>query len=440
MTQAIRQRLFRKKAVEDDEHVMLIAAVLILCLLIGVPIFAALGVAAMADFLFSPVPLPTLAHSLFSGVDKFPLIAIPCFVLAGCIMTRAGITEDIVRVMRIAVGRAPGGLAVVMILSCMFFAAISGSGPGTVAAIGGLLIPAMAAQGYDRGFAAAVASAGGTLGILIPPSNPMIVYGVLAGVSISDLFIAGIVPGLLIGFALIAMAVAISAVQGYRGQDEGFDAGNLLRAGLGGLPSLLAPVVVLGGIYLGVFTPVEAAVVAVIYALLVGTTLKRTIGPREIWSALSETGTICGGLILIMGTAIFFGQFMALNQIPQSIALGMLAITADPVLMLLLIAAMLLVLGTFMETLSTIIILTPILLPLVTKLGIDPIHFGIILVVTSEIGFLTPPLGVNLFVACSLSGVKLETLARRVIPFLLVLVAALLAILLVPWFSLALVR
>lgn len=419
---------------------MLIAVSLILCLLIGVPIFAALGIAAMADFLFSPVPLPTLAHSLFSGVDKFPLIAIPCFVLAGCVMTRAGITEDIVRVMRIAVGGAPGGLGVVTILSCMFFAAISGSGPGTVAAIGGLLIPAMAAQGYDKGFAAAVASAGGTLGILIPPSNPMIVYGVLAGVSIGDLFIAGLLPGFLIGFALILMTVAISAIKGYRGREEGFDARSLARAGLVGLPSLCTPVVVLGGIYVGIFTPVEASVVAVLYALLVGMVFKQSIGPREIWASLSETGAICGGLILIMGTAIFFGQFMALNQIPQSIAAGLLAITADPVLMLFLIAALLLVLGTFMETLSTIIILTPILLPLVTKVGIDPIHFGIILVVTSEIGFLTPPLGVNLFVACSLSGLKLETVARKVLPFLLVLLVALLAILLVPWISLALVR
>lgn len=419
---------------------MLIAAALIVCLVIGVPIFAALGVAAMADFLFSPIPLATLAHSLFSGVDKFPLIAIPCFVLAGCIMTRAGITEDIVRVMRIAVGGAPGGLAVVTILSCMFFAAISGSGPGTVAAIGGLLIPAMAAQGYDKGFAAAVASAGGTLGILIPPSNPMIVYGVLAGVSIGDLFIAGLLPGFLIGFALIVTAVVISAIKGYRGKQEGFDARSLAHAGLIGMPSLCVPLVVLGGIYLGIFTPVEASVVAVLYALLVGMAIKRSMGVREIWASLSEAGAICGGLILIMGTAIFFGQFMALNQIPQSIAAGLLAITADPVIMLLLIAALLLVLGTFMETLSTIIILTPILLPLVTKLGVDPIHFGIILVVTSEIGFLTPPLGVNLFVACSLSGVKLETIARRVVPFLLVLMAALLAIVLIPWISLALIR
>ncbi|MBZ8135166.1 TRAP transporter large permease [Afifella sp. IM 167] len=419
---------------------MLIGVTLIVSLLIGVPIFAALGVAAMTDFLLSPIPLATLAHSLFSGVDKFPLIAIPCFVLAGSIMTRAGITEDIVRVMRIAVGRAPGGLAVVTILSCMFFAAISGSGPGTVAAIGGLLIPAMAAQGYDRGFAAAVASAGGTLGILIPPSNPMIIYGVLAGVSIGDLFIAGLLPGLLIGLALMATAVGISALRGYRGQEEGFDARSLWRAIFTGIPSLLAPAVVLGGIYLGIFTPVEAAVVAVLYALLVGILVKRSIGLRQIWASLSETSAICGGLILIMGTAIFFGQFMALNQVPQSLAAALLAITDNPVTMLLLISAMLLVLGTFMETLSTIIILTPILLPLVKKLGIDPIHFGIILVVTSEVGFLTPPLGVNLFVASGLSGVKLETLARRVIPFLVVLVAALLVILLVPWLSLALIR
>lgn len=419
---------------------MLIAIIFIACLILGVPIYATLGVAAMADFLFSPIPLETLAHSLFTGVDKFPLIAIPCFVLAGCIMTRAGITEDIVRVMRIAVGDAPGGLAVVTILSCMFFAAISGSGPGTVAAIGGLLIPAMVRQGYDKGFAAAVTSAGGTLGILIPPSNPMIVYGVLAGVSIGDLFIAGLVPGFLIGLALILTAVAISAVKDYRGREESFNLRKLFQATLVGLPSLCAPLVVLGGIYLGVFTPVEASVAAVLYALLVGIGLKRSIGWRAIWDSLSETSAICGGLILIMGTAIFFGQFMALNRIPQTIAGGLLSLTTDPVVMLFLIAGLLLMLGTFMETLSTIIILTPILLPLVVKLGIDPIHFGIILVVTSEIGFLTPPLGVNLFVACSLSGLKLEEVARKVLPFVLTLTAALIAILLIPEISLILVR
>lgn len=418
---------------------MLIGVVLLGCLVIGVPIFAGLGIAAMVELLRSPVPLTMVAHSLFSGIDKFPLLAIPCFVLAGGIMGRAGITEDIVRVMRILVGRAPGGLAVVTIISCMFFAAISGSGPGTVAAVGGLLIPAMRAQGYGTDFAASVAASGGTLGILIPPSNPLIIYGVLAGVSIGDLFIAGILPGLLIGALLTAVAVLVSLRRGYRGAGEADGAG-LPEALRRGLFSLLTPFIVLGGIYVGIVTPVEASVIAVLYALLVGALVKRTLTPALVWEAFSEASTICGGLILIMGTAIFFGQFLALEQVPQRLAAALTQLTGDPTVMLFLIAGFLLVIGTFMETLSTIIILTPILLPLVKQLGIDPIHFGIILVVTSEVGFLTPPLGVNLFVACSLTGRSIEQISREVIPFILALVAGLVLLILMPQIPLLLVR
>ena len=419
---------------------MIIAVLLVACLAIGVPIFAAMGVATVVEMLSSPIPLSTLAYTLYSGVDQFPLIAIPCFVLAGALMTHAGITGDMVRVMRLLVGDKPGGLAIVTVLSCMFFAAISGSGPGTVAAVGALMIPAMTQHGYDEDFAAAVSSSGGTLGILIPPSNPMIVYGVLASVSIGDLFIAGVVPGILMGLLLIVVSVAISRRRGYRSArlDEAGESlgGAVIRGGF----SLLTPVIVLGGIYLGVFTPVEAAVIAVVYALFVGIAVKRTLGLTVIWRSLSETSAICGGLVLIMGTAILFGEYLALNQVPQRIAGAMLTITKDPTNMLLLIGALLVVLGTFMETLSTIIILTPILLPLIKQLGIDPIHFGIILVVASEIGFLTPPLGVNLFVACNLTGLPLEKVARAVVPFIVAMIGALVVVITVPSLSTMLVR
>lgn len=415
---------------------MTFVVLFIVCLVLGVPIFVTLGVPSLMELLDSPIPLASLAHSLFDGVDKFPLLAIPCFVLAGAIMSKAGITRDIIDVMRSVVGGAYGGLAIVTILSCMFFAAISGSGPGTVAAIGTLLIPAMKEDGYPKDFAAAVASSGGTLGILLPPSNPMIVYGVLASVSIGDLFLAGLLPGILMGALLIGTTYLLSRRNGYRGELKPFNAKQFYSSLYKAKFSLATPFIVLGGIYGGIFTPVEASVIAVLYAILVGVIIKRSLNLSDLWIALSEASTICGGLILIMGTAIFFGEFLALNLIPQRIAGSLLSITSDPTLMLLLICTILIVLGTFMETLSTVIILTPILLPLIKQLGIDPIHFGILLVVTSEIGFLTPPLGVNLFVACGISGLTIEEVSRKVIPFIATIIMGMLILLFFPQISL----
>ncbi|MBB4121427.1 TRAP transporter large permease [Martelella radicis] len=405
-------------------------------LIVGVPVFVTLGIPSLYELLTSPIPLSSMAHSLFDGVDKFALLAIPNFVLAGAIMARAGITRDIIDVMRAVVGQAYGGLAMVTILSCMFFAAISGSGPGTVAAIGTLLIPAMRDDGYPKDFAAAVTSSGGTLGILLPPSNPMIVYGVLASVSIGDLFLAGLLPGILMGSLLIFTTYILARRNGYRGTPTPFDRRQFLASLWRAKFSLATPFVVLGGIYGGIFTPVEASVIAVVYALGVGILSKRSLGFKNLWDALSEASIVCGGLIVIMGTAVFFGEFLTLNLIPQKIAASLLDITDSPVVMLLLIAAILIVLGTFMETLSTVIILTPILLPLIKQLGIDPIHFGILLVVTSEIGFLTPPLGVNLFVACGISGQSIEQVSRRIMPFIATIIAGLLVLLLVPQISL----
>lgn len=403
---------------------MLFGFLIVGCLCIGLPIFIALGIGPLVELILNGEPLEGFAQTLYSGVDQYTLMAIPCFVLAGAIMGRSGITQDLVDMMKAAVGKVSGGLAIVTILACTFFAAISGSGPGTVAAVGALLIPAMKKERYDEDFAAAVSASGGVLGVLIPPSNPLIVYGVITSASIGDLFIAGIVPGLLMSFLMMGTVFLISQVRGYAGGNA-FHVRALAVSIWNGKYSLMMPVIVLGGIYTGMVTPVEAAVVAVLYALVVAMLVKRTLTFRGLWDCFTESSTVCGGLTIIMGTAVFFGEYMTMNMIPQSLAAFIIEFVSSKYTLLIIICIFLLIIGTFMETLATTMILTPILLPVITTFDIDVIQFGVIMVVTNAIGMLTPPLGLNLFVACNLTGLSLEQVSSQVIPFICALILGL---------------
>ena len=416
---------------------MLFGFLIVGCLCIGLPIFIALGIGPLVELILNGEPLEGFAQTLYSGVDQYTLMAIPCFVLAGAIMGRSGITQDLVDVMKAAVGKVSGGLAIVTILACTFFAAISGSGPGTVAAVGALLIPAMKKERYDEDFAAAVSASGGVLGVLIPPSNPLIVYGVITSASIGDLFIAGIVPGLLMSFLMMGPVFLISQVRGYAGGNA-FHVRDLAVSIWNGKYSLMMPVIVLGGIYTGMVTPVEAAVVAVLYALVVAMLVKRTLTFRGLWDCFTESSTVCGGLTIIMGTAVFFGEYMTMNMIPQSLAAFVIEFVSSKYTLLIIICIFLLIIGTFMETLATTMILTPILLPVITTFDIDVIQFGVIMVVTNAIGMLTPPLGLNLFVACNLTGLSLEQVSSQVIPFICALILGLALIAFIPWLSLVL--
>ncbi|EGW42641.1 TRAP-type C4-dicarboxylate transport system, large permease component [Bilophila wadsworthia] len=416
---------------------MLFGFLIVGCLCIGLPIFIALGIGPLVELILNGEPLEGFAQTLYSGVDQYTLMAIPCFVLAGAIMGRSGITQDLVDVMKAAVGKVSGGLAIVTILACTFFAAISGSGPGTVAAVGALLIPAMKKERYDEDFAAAVSASGGVLGVLIPPSNPLIVYGVITSASIGDLFIAGIVPGLLMSFLMMGTVFLISQVRGYAGGNA-FHVRDLAVSIWNGKYSLMMPVIVLGGIYTGMVTPVEAAVVAVLYALVVAMLVKRTLTFRGLWDCFTESSTVCGGLTIIMGTAVFFGEYMTMNMIPQSLAAFVIEFVSSKYTLLIIICIFLLIIGTFMETLATTMILTPILLPVITTFDIDVIQFGVIMVVTNAIGMLTPPLGLNLFVACNLTGLSLEQVSSQVIPFICALILGLALIAFIPWLSLVL--
>jgi len=418
---------------------MLFSILFIGCIAAGIPIFVCLGIPPIVELFLAGDPIEGFAQTLYSGVDQYTLLAIPCFVLSGAIMGRSGITEDLVDVMKAMVAKLPGGLALVTILVCMFFAAISGSGPATVAAVGALLIPAMVDEGYEKDFAAAVSASGGVLGVLIPPSNPMIIYGVIASVSIGDMFIAGILPGIFMACMLMIPAFIISSRRGY-GRGHEFSHKRVLNAVWKGKWSLMMPFIVLGGIYTGMVTPVEAAVMSVLYATFVAMVIKRSLNFKGLWDSLTEASGVCGGLVVIMGTAVFFGEFLTMNLVPQKVASAILGVVTSKYVLLLIIMGILIFLGTFMETLSTIMILAPILLPMVKSFGVDPIHFGVMLAMTSAVGMMTPPLGVNLFVACNLTGLKLESVSKRALPFIISMVLGLSVVVFVPMLSLALLK
>jgi len=397
-------------------------------LLLGVPVFVSLGMATFMALLATNIPLAIIPLDLYKLAEMFPLIAVPAFILAGALMEKGGMSQQIVEVATLFVGRVRGGLAIVTILGCMFFAAMIGSGPSTVAAMGALMIPSMVRRGYDKDYAAGVCATGGTLGILIPPSNPMIVYGVVGNVSITGLFMAGFIPGALVGVALMITAYIYARKRGYKGVEEKYSFKEACSIVIRNIWALMAPLVILGGIYAGIFTPVEASMVAVVYAFLVGTVINRKIGWLSFWDAIKMTNITTGTVLIVVGVSVLFGRFVTMYQVPQRLAEFVLSLSTDPLVVLLMIAVFLFFLGMFMETLATIVILTPVLLPLITKLGIDPIHFGIFLVMTNEVAMLTPPLGVNLFVAMGLTNLSLEKVARAAFPYV---IAVLICILLV---------
>lgn len=413
----------------------LLLVTLIGCLLFGMPIFMSLAIATFGSLVVSGFPLSMIPQTLYSGVDNFPLLAIPCFIVAGSLMEHGGITRHIINVVKRPAANMYGGLGIATILACMFFSAISGSGPGTVAAVGSLLIPAMIKQGYSKEYAGAVSSSGGSLGILIPPSNPMIIYAVIANVSVTGMFMAGMIPGLIIGVSQCLVAWYIARKNNYKGEAGEFNWKQFGKECWDAKWSLATPLVILGGIYSGMFTPVEASVVAVFWGLLVGGLIYRELNSKKILTALVDGVMIGGTVLVIVGTSTMFGQLLTLEQVPVKLASLITSISENKFVVMLLLICVFYALGMFMETLSTIIILTPILLPVVVGLGIDPIHFGVIFVVTNEIAFLTPPLGVNLFVASKLSGVSLERLSIHVFPYIIAITLCVLLLLFVPALS-----
>ncbi|WP_078410328.1 TRAP transporter large permease [Priestia abyssalis] len=410
---------------------------LFLCLLLGVPIAIALGVSALFTiYYFTTLPLNIITQKAFTSLDSFPLMAIPFFMLAGILMGKGGVSKRLLNLATALVGWMMGGLAMVTVVSCMFFAAISGSGPATVAAIGSFMIPAMKAKNYGEGFAGAVSAAAGSIGVIIPPSIPFVLYGVVAGVSVGSMFLAGIIPGLLIGFLLMVVSFFIAKKNNYTAATtERFRFKDVAKATYDAKWALLIPVIILGGIYGGVFSPTEAAVVAVVYATVIGVFVYKELTWKDIYNSLVEAVLINASTMIIIGLSISFAYIMTLEQIPASIAEFITSLSDNKFVILLVINILLLVVGMFIDTISALVVLAPILLPIVTAVGVDPVHFGVILVANLAIGFITPPLGVNLFVASSVSKIPLERIIVGIIPFLLVMIFSLLVITYVPELS-----
>ena len=414
---------------------------LFVLLLLSVPIGICLGLATMIAMIFvdGTPPMVLLARSVVTGADSFPLIAVPLFILAGDLMQHGGMSRRLVSFANALIGHIHSGLAYVNVLACVFFAAISGSSPATVAAIGSNMIPEMEKVGYSRRFSGALTASSGMIGVMIPPSIPFIIYGVTAEVSIGKLFLAGIIPGVL--FAIMFMVVARLLLRKDTDVQEStteFSGVGVWKSFRESIWALLVPGIILGGIYSGAFTPTEAGAVAVVYAAVVGIFVYGDLGLKDLPEVLAQSAKTSGTILVLVIMATAFGRLITLARIPADLSIAITSMSDNPIIILLLINLLLLVIGMFMETISSIIIMTPILLPVATALGVDPIAFGVILTVNLAIGFCTPPLGVNLFVASGISGVSIEKLSKAILPFFVGMLVLLMLITYVPAISLAL--
>ena len=395
--------------------------VLFLLFLMDTPIAIAIGAASVAAIaLHGEFPLVMVIQRLFSGADSFNLLAVPLFMFAGVIMEAGGISRRIIDFASALVGWLPGGMAAVAIVSAMFFAGISGSAAADTAAVGTIMIPAMKKSGYRSDFAAAIQASGGSIGVIIPPSIPMIIFGFITGASVGRLFVAGILPGILIGFSLICVATFLSHRHGY-GAHTRFSLSEVLRTFRRALLALGAPVIILGGILSGIFTATESAAVAVVYGLIIGMLIYRNIRPRDL-PGLFRDGSITAAIVMfIIATASIFSWISAIEDLPAHLAGGLLGITTNRVVLLLLINLVLLIAGTFVETTAALILLVPMITAMLPSLGIDMIQLGLIVVTNLAIGMLTPPMGICLIVSSSISRDRLTSICRQIVPFLLVL-------------------
>ncbi len=410
--------------------------VLIIALVVNVPVGIAIGVSSLAAVLADGRLSSTyIVQQLVTSADSFPLMAIPLFILAGELMSAGGVSKRILNVCNVFFGRITGGLAIVTVIVCMFFAAVSGSGPATVAAVGSMVVPTMLEKGYSKSFTLALIATAGSIGVVIPPSIPMVIYGVSTSTSISGMFMAGFLPGILIGIGLIICCYFYCKKQGWKGDDRRYTAKEKLAAIWDAKWALINPVIILGGIYAGIFTPTEAAAVAAVYAFICGTFIHRELNIKNIFDPIAASCSTTGTTMVIIGCATAFTKILTFQRIPDMITKGISGLTTNYVLILLLINLLLLIVGCFMDTTPAMMVLSPILLPIALSIGMNPIHFGVIMVVNLAIGFITPPLGINLFVAARVGREPLETVTSGIMRFMVVMLICLMLITFIPAIS-----
>jgi len=412
-----------------------IAICFVALLLAGVPIAALLGITTMAALIIhTSTPLHIIAQQFFNALDKFVLLAIPFFILAGAIMTRGGIARRLINFVNALVGWFPGGLSIAGVVACIFFAAISGSSPATVVAIGSIMVPALLEAGYGRRFSFGIITVSGSLGIVIPPSIPMILYCLVMNTSVAELFLAGILPGLIIGFSLMVYAYLQARRKGWKTREKP-SLKELFVSAKEGIWALLLPVIVLGGIYSGVFTPTEAAAVSVVYALFVEMFIYREFGLGELGGVCEQAAILSACLLFILSCAMTFVWLLTAEQIPVQLADFIMEHIQSPWMFLLAINLLFLVMGCFMDDVSAMLVLAPLFVETLNRFGIDLVHFGIVMVLNIQFGMLTPPFGLNLFVAMGITRASLMDIAQGVFPLLIILLACLFLVTYVPSIS-----
>ena len=424
-------------------HVLLF---FVISLLLSVPIGISMGIGAIMPTIFNPAfpaKIEFIVRQMVGGVDSTPIIAVPLFVLSGIIMARGGVSDKLFNVFSYFIGDKTGGLPCAVVITCLFYGAISGSGPATTAAIGAMSIPLLVRLGYEKVFVTALVAVAGGLGVIIPPSIPFILYGLSSGASVGALFIAGIVPGILIGVCLMTYAYYYCRKYGEDKEKLNEYCSELRANGfrhifMNSFWALLTPVIILGGIYGGITTPTEAACISVFYALFVCCFVYKTLNFSGVKEVFREAVRTYAPILFILAGAMAFGRVMTILQAPQAIAGGITALVTSKIGVLLVVNIFLLIVGMLIDTSPAILILTPILGPLMASIGVDPVHFGIIMVVNLAIGFITPLMGINLFVASSLTGIPVMQIARKAVPFIFAFMVALILITFIPSISLCL--